>query len=137
MDENNFLKIIELIINSGASYAELKTDSLYIKALKGSNDKQSFNKIKIGDEICCTKERSDIMQIKSLYVGVINIFNRKTNDVYVKIGSKVKQGQILGIIMFLKIPIDIVSPAKGIVTEVLVKNNEMVEYGQVLFKIKI
>lgn len=137
MDENNFLKIIEQIINSGASYAELKTDSLYIKALKGSNDKQSFNKIKIGDEICYTKERSDIMQIKSLYVGVINIFNRKTNDVYVKIGSKVKQGQILGIIMFLKIPIDIVSPAKGIVTEVLVKNNEMVEYGQVLFKIKI
>lgn len=136
MDKSDSFKIIEQIINSDVSYIKLKTDSIYIKALRGGYDKNSYNKVKIGDEICCTKENSNLIQIKSLYVGVINIFNSETNDVYVKIEGKVKQGQILGIIMFLKLDINLVSPVEGIVTKVLVKNNEIVEYGQVLFEIE-
>lgn len=136
MDKDDFFKIVKQIVNSNISYIELKTDDLHIKALKKHCDKKTCTTIKIGDEICCTKEKPSIIQIKSLYVGVINIFNNDTNDVYVKVGSKVKEGQLLGSIMFLKIPINVVSPIEGIVTEVLVENNEIVEYGQVLFKIK-
>lgn len=136
MDKSNFFKIIEQVVNLNISYIELKTDSFYIKALKEDYDKEAYSAVKISDEIDCTKEKSSIIQIKSLYVGVINIFNSKTNDMYVEVGRKVKQGQILGIIMFLKIPIVIVSPIQGMLTEVLVENNEIVEYGQVIFKIK-
>ncbi|PJI09256.1 MULTISPECIES: acetyl-CoA carboxylase biotin carboxyl carrier protein [Clostridium] len=136
MNKYDFFKVVELITNSNISYIELKTDSLHIKALKEDCNKKFYSNLKIGDEICCTKEKSSIIQIKSLYVGVINIFKGETSDEYIKAGSKVKKGQILGSIMFLKIPINVVSPIDGIVTEVLAKNNEIVEYGQVLFKIK-
>ncbi|MCR3758496.1 biotin/lipoyl-binding protein [Clostridium felsineum] len=136
MDKKDFWKIIEQISNSSISYIELKTDDLHIKALKEDCDKKTCSTVKVGDEICCTKEKSSIIQVKSLYVGVISIFNSDTNDVYVGVGSKVKKGQLLGSIMFLKVSINVVSPVEGIVTEVLVENNKIVEYGQALFKIK-
>lgn len=130
MDESEILKVVEKIIKSNISCIEIKTDNIYIKVIK--ND---YNETKTSNQICCTSRKSNVIQIKSMYVGIINIFDDKTNELYVKVGDKVKQGQILGTINYLKIPIDIVSSVEGIITKIYVKNNNMVEYGQVLFEI--
>ena len=51
-------------------------------------------------------------------------------------GSKVKKGDILCIIEAMKLMNEIESDVDGTITEVLAKNEDMVEYGQCLFKIK-
>lgn len=135
MDENDFLKLIKQILNLKTSYIEIKTDNLYIKALKTDCNKSFNNKIRTKDRICCTKAEPNVVHVKSLYVGVISIFNKKTNDTYVKVGNKVKKNQILGFINYLKINIDVLSPIDGIVTKVFIRNNDIVEYGQALFEI--
>ncbi len=54
---------------------------------------------------------------------------------YVKVGDTVKKGQVIGIVEAMKLMNEIESEYDGIVEEILVKNEETVEYGQPLFRI--
>jgi acetyl-CoA carboxylase biotin carboxyl carrier protein len=54
---------------------------------------------------------------------------------YVKVGDRVQAGTILCIIEAMKLMNEIESEVAGTVVEVLVSNEEPVEYGQVLFRI--
>ena len=51
-------------------------------------------------------------------------------------GQTVKKGQILGIIEAMKLMNEIESEYDGVVEAVLVNNEDVVEYGQPLFRIK-
>ena len=54
---------------------------------------------------------------------------------FVKPGDKVKKGQVLGIIEAMKLMNEIESEFDGTVEEILVNNEDVVEYGQPLFRI--
>lgn len=55
---------------------------------------------------------------------------------FVKVGDPVKKGQVLGIIEAMKLMNEIESECDGVVEAILVKNEEVVEYGQPLFRIR-
>lgn len=55
---------------------------------------------------------------------------------FVKVGDKVKKGQTICIIEAMKLMNEIESEYDGEIVEVLIKNEEMVEFGQPLFLIK-
>ena len=57
-------------------------------------------------------------------------------DDYVKVGDHVKKGQVIGIVEAMKLMNDIESDYDGVVEAILVKNEETVEYGQPLFRIR-
>lgn len=57
-------------------------------------------------------------------------------DAFVKVGDTVKKGQVLGIIEAMKLMNEIESEIDGVVEAVLVKNEEVVEFGQPLFRIR-
>ena len=74
--------------------------------------------------------------MKSPLVGVYYSAPSPDQNDYVKIGDVVKKGQVLGIIEAMKLMNEIECEADGKVTEILVKNGQMVEYGQPMFVIK-
>jgi len=55
---------------------------------------------------------------------------------YVKAGDRVEPGAVLCIIEAMKLMNEIEAETSGVVREVLVRNEEPVEYGQVLFRIE-
>jgi len=55
---------------------------------------------------------------------------------FVKVGDHVKKGQVIGIVEAMKLMNEIESEYDGIVEAILVKNEETVEYGQPLFRIR-
>ena len=55
---------------------------------------------------------------------------------FVKVGDTVKKGQVLGIVEAMKLMNEIESEYDGIVDAILVKNEEVVEYGQPIFRIR-
>lgn len=57
-------------------------------------------------------------------------------DSFVKVGDHVKKGQVLGIIEAMKLMNEIESEFDGVVEAVLVKAEDVVEYGQPLFRIR-
>ncbi len=55
---------------------------------------------------------------------------------YVKVGDKVTPGTVLCIIEAMKLMNEIEAETAGIIAEVLVQNEDPVEYGQVLFRVR-
>lgn len=55
---------------------------------------------------------------------------------YVKVGDRIKAGQVLCIIEAMKLMNEIEAEVGGVVREVAVNNEDPVEYGQVLFRIE-
>ena len=74
--------------------------------------------------------------ITSPLVGVFYTAPSEDADPFVKAGDSVKKGQVVGIVEAMKLMNEIESEYDGIVEEILVKNEETVEYGQPLFRIR-
>ena len=73
--------------------------------------------------------------VKSPLVGTFYNAPSPDSPAYVKVGDTVKKGQILGIIEAMKLMNEVESDYDGVVTEILIKNEETVEFGQPLFRI--
>ena len=73
--------------------------------------------------------------VKSPLVGTFYNAPSPDSPAYVKVGDTVKKVQILGIIEAMKLMNEIESDYDGVVTEILIKNEETVEFGQPLFRI--
>lgn len=74
--------------------------------------------------------------VNSPLVGTFYGAPSPDKDNFVKVGDRVKKGQVLGIIEAMKLMNDIESDFDGEIVEIMVNNQDMVEYGQPLFKIK-
>lgn len=74
--------------------------------------------------------------VKSPMIGTFYSKPSPDSEPYVKVGDKVKKGEILCIIEAMKLMNEIESEFDGVVTEVLVEDGKPVDYGKPLFKIK-
>ncbi|MFS9260799.1 acetyl-CoA carboxylase biotin carboxyl carrier protein [Streptococcus infantis] len=74
--------------------------------------------------------------VESPLVGVAYLAAGPDKSNFVSVGDTVKKGQTLVIIEAMKIMNEIPAPKDGVVTEILVENEEMVEFGKGLVRIK-
>ena len=74
--------------------------------------------------------------VTSPLVGTFYSASSPDAEPFVKEGDTVKKGQVLGIIEAMKLMNEIESEYDGVVEAVLVNNEEVVEYGQPLFRIR-
>lgn len=74
--------------------------------------------------------------VKSPLVGTYYAASSPDSDPFVKVGDKVNKGQVLGIVEAMKLMNEIESEFDGTVKEILVENEQMVEFGQPMFVIE-
>ena len=75
-------------------------------------------------------------EVKSPMVGTFYSAPSPKDEPYVKVGDKVKKGDVLCVVEAMKLMNEIESEFDGEIVEICVKNEDMVEYGTTLFKIK-
>lgn len=166
MDFKAIEEMISVMDDSSLGYLEVKWDEISIVMKKKGESgvvklntmeepkiKSDFNEDKIPDNInekldetedsCEIEDRKEIEEDKNIQevaAPIVGTFYSKSapdKPDYVSVGDKVKKGDILCIIEAMKIMNEIQSEVDGEIVDVLVKNEEMVEYGQCLFKIRI
>jgi acetyl-CoA carboxylase biotin carboxyl carrier protein len=76
-----------------------------------------------------------ITEVKSPMVGVFYEAPAPGAPPFVKLGDKVKKGDVLCIIEAMKLMNEIVAETDGEIIDVCVQNGQVVEYSQILFKI--
>lgn len=74
--------------------------------------------------------------VESPLVGVAYLAAGPDKPPFVTVGDQVKKGQTLMIIEAMKVMNEVPAPKDGLVTEILVQNEEMVEFGKGLVRIK-
>ncbi|WML45249.1 acetyl-CoA carboxylase biotin carboxyl carrier protein [Neobacillus sp. PS3-40] len=81
-------------------------------------------------------EAANLHKITSPMVGTFYSAPSPDVDAYVKAGSKVSKDSIVCIVEAMKLFNEIESEVNGEIVEILVKNGQLVEYGQPLFLVK-
>jgi acetyl-CoA carboxylase biotin carboxyl carrier protein len=163
MDIKEIKELIELINSSDIAYLEIETNDGHIKMdksltrnLVSDNGSKSVTYIEEKEEIKRIENKKESVKelveevekdkeafnnlegiiITSPMVGTFYSASSPDSDPFVKVGDKVKSGDILCIIEAMKLMNEIESEFNGEVIEVLVKDGDMVEYGTPIFKIK-
>ncbi|MEG1870410.1 MAG: acetyl-CoA carboxylase biotin carboxyl carrier protein [Peptostreptococcaceae bacterium] len=77
-----------------------------------------------------------LKEVKSPLVGTFYSSSTPGGKAYVEIGSKVKKGEVLCIVEAMKIMNEITSDFDGEIVEILRKDEDIVEFGMTIFKIK-
>lgn len=156
MDYASIKELIKMIDDSKLTSFELEFDGVSLKMGKGDFKGSSSTKgdtliqektykqqeiksvlesvssteeINVKDDVACNYVVSPI-------VGTFYSSPSANKEPYVKIGDKVKKGDILCIIEAMKIMNEIKSEYDGTIVDILVSNEQMVEYGQKLFSIR-
>ncbi len=82
------------------------------------------------------KKEENYKIIKSPMVGTFYASSAPDKDPFVKVGDRISKGQVVCIVEAMKLMNEIESEFDGEVVEICVKNEDVVEYGTPLFKIK-
>lgn len=152
MNSREICEIINEISKSNLTSAEIKLDNLYIKVEKGYADKHEVENTS-NDYTATTevKEISNVVEnqsndsknykeddeiVLSPLVGTFYNSPSPDKEPYIKVGSNVKKGEVICIVEAMKLMNEIEAPCDGEVTEIVVNNEDMVEYNQALIKIK-
>ena len=93
----------------------------------------------VAEEVSAPAEASMAAEgdvVESPLVGVAYLAAGPDKPAFVSVGDSVKKGQTLVIIEAMKVMNEIPAPKDGVVTEILVSNEEMVEFGKGLVRIK-
>ena len=75
-------------------------------------------------------------KIKSPMVGTFYTASSPTSEPFVSVGKQVKKGDIICIIEAMKLMNEVEAEVDGEIVEILVENEEMVEFDQPLFVIR-
>jgi acetyl-CoA carboxylase biotin carboxyl carrier protein len=156
MDYKAIQELIKTLSDSKLTLLELESDGVRIKLEK----KQEIVSVERMPEVAKTiaveqqipaikdvarteeKVEAKVQEIKtegtvvsSPIVGTYYASPGPDAALFVTVGSKVKKGQVLCIIEAMKLMNEIESDVDGEIVEILVQNEQMVEYGQPLFRI--
>ena len=74
--------------------------------------------------------------VESPLVGVAYLSPSPEKPAFVSVGDTVKKGQTLLIVEAMKVMNEVPAPKDGVITEILVTNEEVVDYGKGLVRIK-
>ncbi len=82
------------------------------------------------------RKDENMLSVKAPMVGTFYRAPAPDAPPYVEIGDRVRKGQIVCIVEAMKIMNEIESEVSGVVSDILAKNEDPVEYNQDLFLIK-
>lgn len=74
--------------------------------------------------------------ITSPMVGTFYLSGTEDGEPFITVGETVKRGQVVGIVEAMKLMNEIESPYDGVVEAILVKNKDMIGFGQELIKVR-
>ena len=142
MDIKKIKEFIELAKSEGVS--ELKYEEKEVKiavSFQTSNFSvpQIVGSMPTAINTATASESNDpnIKTVTSPFVGTFYLSSSPDKDPYVSIGAKITKGSTLCILEAMKIMNEIESDVSGEVIEVCAENESLVEFGQVLFRIRV
>lgn len=142
MDFKEILELIEAIDKSALTKFSFEEGDTKIKIEK-NREETICTKPVTQNEVLQIKEEverihSDNFEyIKSPLIGTFYNSPSPEEEPYIAVGDKVSKNQVIGIIEVMKVMNEVKCNYDGIVEDILINNNDTVEYGQSLIKIKV
>ena len=137
MEFDKIVQLIHAVGEAGLSEFSFEEGALKISMRGGEKQEKMVNFIpetlEIREEIKEKQVAITGKTVKSPLVGTFYAAPSPEAEPFVKKGDIVKKGQVLGIVEAMKLMNEIESEYDGVVEEILIENEDMVEYAQPLF----
>ncbi|MFI3226266.1 MAG: acetyl-CoA carboxylase [Clostridia bacterium] len=136
MEIKDIKEIIRVFEQSGLEFLEVSNEKSHIKMKK---PKISVSKAPQNNNILQVEPKEMInnyTEIKSPVVGVFYASPSPENPPFVSVGQSVQKGDVIGLIEAMKVMSEIKASADGVVREILVSNEQLVAFGDVLVQIE-
>lgn len=141
MEETNIRKYAGLMRELGLTALEVKEDGHNVRLEMGGQQAASVLTAGPAPTVpaaqATPKVDTDVTDITSPMVGVFYTSPAENADPYVKVGDRVKKGDVLCIIEAMKLMNEITSDVTGTIVEVCAGNNQVVDFGHVLMRVKV
>ena len=144
MELKKVKELVKIMEGNNISTLELTEGDVKIRLEKGNFNQINTNVIsnnEVKTEVTTPlisesigNKKSLGVEVKSPMVGVFYKGPSPTSEPFVKVGSKVKKGDVLCIIEAMKLMNEIYAEQDGIVSEVCLNDGDVAEYSQVLFR---
>ncbi|HZJ98475.1 MAG TPA: acetyl-CoA carboxylase biotin carboxyl carrier protein [Tissierellaceae bacterium] len=148
MDIKDIKDLIVSIDNSNIETIEIEKNDFRIMISKSKSVENSernlynpiqYKEVKQDDNPIQEESREvddGLIIVKSPMVGTFYASSSPDLAPFVKVGDRIEKGQTLCIIEAMKIMNEIEAEVSGEVLEILVDNEDIVEYGQALMKVR-
>ena len=140
MNTKEIQELIAVFENSNLSRMEIEASDIKLKMEKPVGDVQIVSTpvsqpktIEVNEEKTETKKEG--YWVKAPIVGTFYQSRAKGSTPRVEIGQQVKKGDVLCIIEAMKVMNEIHAPMDGVIAEILVTDDSMVEFDQELMRI--
>lgn len=131
-DENFILEVSKGEVSVNTKTAENKKEELKLTEVSSAYDEANKEEASVDLEV----SNDNIHVIKAPIMGTYYEASSPESSTFVKVGDKVSKGDTLCIIEAMKLMNEINSDVDGEVVDILVSNEDLVEYNQAIFKIK-
>ena len=141
MKIDEIIKLIETVSKNDVDSLNYATDSEKI-VIKKNKTKLVAGELQtlpvaqsVSFEATSTVENTKVAghTVTSPLVGTFYSAPSPDSPSFVNVGDRVKKGQVIGIIEAMKLMNELESDFDGVVKEILVKDEDVVEFGQPLF----
>lgn len=151
MKVNEIKELLLTIDKTNLTYVNLKDENFTLEVSKGEislntktateNNNDEFKLVEVNNAyeetmVDVEKNEDNFHIIKAPIMGTYYESSSPESNAFVKVGDKVSKGDTLCIIEAMKLMNEITSDVDGEIVELLPNNEDLVEYNQVLFKIK-
>ena len=121
--------------------SEIRIDGAKLEIYTGDTSAKIISTVNPAEKLTLTdvdsadgKKQDGEKLVVSPIIGTFYKAPAPDQQPFVTVGSKVKQGDVLGIIESMKLMNEVICETEGVIAEVLVHNEQNVEYGQPLFR---
>lgn len=139
MDISEIYKLMETFETSGISELNLEMEGVRLALKKnaaGTVPIAAARKEERKTEDTVSEEEPEGMLVKAPLVGTFYRASSPEEKPFVTVGQQVKEGDVVGIIEAMKLMNEITAPKDGIITAIEAGDGQMVEYGEVLIRMK-
>ncbi|WP_195946239.1 acetyl-CoA carboxylase biotin carboxyl carrier protein [Paraclostridium bifermentans] len=131
-DENFILEVSKGEIPVNTKTVENKKEELKLAEVNSTYNEATKEEASVDLEV----SNDNIHVIKAPIMGTYYEASSPESSTFVKVGDTVSKGDTLCIIEAMKLMNEINSDVDGEVVDILVSNEDLVEYNQAIFKIK-
>ena len=138
---------IKIKMNKNLEFSQNFEDETVVKNVENRKANNEVSKTELSNSTVSNKVKEEVKNeaneedgnfkiVKSPLVGTFYSASSPGEEPYAKVGDRVKKGDVLCIIEAMKIMNEITSEYDGEIVEVMCKDDDIIEDGLPLFKIK-
>ena len=145
MNEKNIRKYAELMSELNLTALEITEDGSTVRlemaaapaaAIQVAPPVVQNTSAAVENSAPAPSQDSGLVDVTSPMIGVFYAAPSPEAKPYVKVGDKVKPGDVLCIIEAMKLMNEITAEVGGTIEEICVKNAEVVDFGRIMFRIR-